>query len=85
MGLIKKSITVTEQQNDWIKSRISFGDYGNDSEYVRDLIRKDRTENEKLFKLQEAVQKGIDSGVSERSIEEIIQSVEERLRQNGQL
>jgi len=85
MGLIKKSITVTEQQNDWIKSRILFGDYGNDSEYVRDLIRKDRNENEKLLKLQEAVQKGIDSGVSDRSIEEIIQSVEKKLKQNGQL
>lgn len=85
MGLIKKSITVTEQQNDWIKSRISFGDYGNDSEYVRDLIRKDKSENEKLLKLQEAVQVGLDSGISERTFEEIIQSVEDRLRKNGQL
>ena len=85
MGLIKKSITVTEQQNDWIKSRISIGDYGNNSEYLRDLIRRDRTENEKLLRLQEAIQKGIDSGVSERSFDEIIKSVEERLKQNGQL
>ncbi len=85
MGLIKKSITVTEQQNDWIKSRIQVGEYGNDSEYLRDLIRKDRMENEKLIKLQEAIQKGFDSGVSERSIEEIMQSVESRLRKNGQL
>jgi len=85
MGLIKKSITVTEQQNDWIKSRISFGDYGNDSEYVRDLIRKDKTENEKLFRLQEAIQKGIDSGISDDTIEDIMESVEMDLKKNGQL
>ncbi len=80
MGLIKKSITVTEQQNDWIKNRIVNGDYGNDSEYLRDLIRKDKFENEKLVKLQEAVQVGLDSGISETTIEDFIQSVNDRLR-----
>lgn len=85
MGLVKKSITVTEQQNDWIKNRIVNGDYGNDSEYLRDLIRKDKSDNEKLVKLQEAVQVGLDSGISERTFEEIIQSVEDRLRKNAEL
>ena len=85
MGLIKKSITVTEQQNDWIKNRIINGDFGNDSEYLRDLIRKDRMENEKLVKLKEAIQVGIDSGISDRTIEEIIQSVDDRLREKEQL
>ncbi len=85
MGLVKKSITVTEQQNDWIKNRIVNGDYGNDSEYLRDLIRKDKSENDKLIKLQAAVQVGLDSGISERTFEEIIQSVEDRLRNNAEL
>jgi len=85
MGLIKKSITVTEQQNDWIKNRIVNGDYGNDSEYLRDLIRKDKSENVKLLKLQEAVQVGLDSGISERTFDEIIQSVEDRIRNNAKL
>ncbi|MCB1605062.1 MAG: type II toxin-antitoxin system ParD family antitoxin [Gammaproteobacteria bacterium] len=85
MSLIKKSITITEKQNEWIKSRISFGDYGNDSEYLRDLIRRDKAENQKLIALQQAIQKGIDSGVSERSFDEIIQSVEDKLRNDGKL
>jgi len=85
MGLVKKSITVTDQQNNWIKSRIAAGDYGNDSEYLRDLIRQDKAENEKLIKLQAAVQAGIDSGISDSTFEEIIQSVEDKLRKNGQL
>jgi putative addiction module CopG family antidote len=38
--MIKKSISVTEQQNDWIKAQISTGHYGNDSEVIRELIRE---------------------------------------------
>ena len=85
MGLVKKSITVTEQQNEWIKNRIVNGDYGNDSEYLRDLIRKDRTENEKFIRLKIAIQEGIDSGICDDTIEDIMLSVETDLKRNGQL
>jgi len=40
MAMIKKSITVTDQQDSWIKSQIEMGHYGNESEVVRDLIRE---------------------------------------------
>jgi antitoxin ParD1/3/4 len=40
MSMIKKSITVTEKQNDWIKAQIEMGHYGNESEVVRELIRE---------------------------------------------
>ena len=36
MSMIKKTITVTDQQEAWIKSRIASGHYGNDSEFIRD-------------------------------------------------
>ncbi len=85
MGLVKKSITVTEQQNEWIKNRIVNGDYGNDSEYLRDLIRKDRTENEKFIRLKNAIQEGIDSGICDDTIEDIMLSVEKDLKRNGQV
>lgn len=85
MGLVKKSITVTEQQNDWIKNRIVNGDYGNDSEYLRDLIRKDKSENEKFVRLKNALQEGIDSGICDDTIEDIMLSVEMDLKKNGQL
>ena len=40
MAMVKKSISVTGQQNDWIKSQIKSGHYGNESEVVRELIRE---------------------------------------------
>ncbi len=41
----KKSITVTEQQDVWIKAQIVTGNYGNESEFLRDLIRKEQNQD----------------------------------------
>ncbi len=40
MAMVKKSITVTDQQDSWIKMQIERGHYGNESEVVRELIRE---------------------------------------------
>ncbi len=68
MATVRKTITLTDQQDEWIKSQISNGDYTNDSEYFRDLIRRDQN---KFRVLQTAVEKGLASGVSNRTVDEI--------------
>ena len=68
MTTIRKTITLTNQQNEWVKSQISNGDYTNDSEYFRDLIRRDQ---DKFRALKTAVEKGMASGVSNRTVDEI--------------
>ena len=35
MGTVRKTITLTEQQDCWIKAQTSAGHYSNDSEYIR--------------------------------------------------
>ena len=40
MPMVKKSISVTDQQDSWIKAQIKTGHYGNESEVVRELIRE---------------------------------------------
>lgn len=50
-----------EPMDDWIKSQIDSGRYGNDSEYVRDLIRKDQERREletMISESQQAFEKG---------------------------
>lgn len=78
MGVIRKSISFTEKQDLWIKRQIQNGDYTNDSEYVRDLIRKDQEEKENIEALRVAIQEGIDSGISNRSVEDIWKEAEEK-------
>ena len=68
MATVRKTITLTDKQNDWIKSQISNGDYTNDSEYFRDLIRRDQ---QKFRALRAAIEDGLASGVSERTLDEI--------------
>ena len=68
MATVRKTITLTDQQDEWIKSQISNGDYTNDSEYLRDLIRRDQ---DKFRVMKSAVEKGLASGVSKRTVDEI--------------
>lgn len=77
MATIRKSITFTSQQEDWIKLQIKKGLYTNESEYIRDLIRKDQTNNLKLKQLQNAIDEGFESGVSQKSILDIIDEVDQ--------
>ncbi len=86
MGMVKKSITVTDQQAEWIQSQIAQGDYASDSEYVRDLIRKEQQQqNTKLEALRAALIEGEESGMSKRTPDEIIRAVKDQLQKNGQL
>jgi antitoxin ParD1/3/4 len=84
MGTTRKTITVTEQQDQWIKAQIARGSFTNDSEYIRDLIRRDQ-DSAKFQALKEAVQEGLSSGVSDRTVPQIMEGVETRLRANGRL
>ena len=68
MATVRKTITVTDGQDQWIKAQVANGDYTNDSEYVRDLIRRDQ-EKERVLKV--AIDEGLASGVSSRSIDDI--------------
>lgn len=60
----RKTITLTERQDEWIKCQIATGNFGNDSEYIRDLIRRDKEYQEKLIALREALIEGEKSGAS---------------------
>jgi len=71
MTTTRKTITLTKQQNQWVKAQIINGDYTNDSEYFRDLVRRDQEQNTKFLALKRAIQEGLDSGVSNRTVAEI--------------
>ena len=85
MGTTRKTITVTDQQNEWIKSRIASGDYTNDSEFLRDLLRKDQERSQKIANMQRLITEGLESGISDRTPEDVRADVQNRLRKNGKL
>ena len=81
MGTIRKTISFTLQQDAWIKSQVEKGDFTNDSEYLRDLVRKDKENKEKQRKLELLLKEGISSGESSKSVDEIWNSVESKFNQ----
>ncbi len=88
MPMVKKSISVTDQQDNWIKSQIESGHYGNESEVVRELIRERQIREQESTIEVEAIRaaliEGELSGFSDRSVEEIWQEARQRHRdKNG--
>lgn len=75
MGMVKKSISVTEQQDSWIKAQIKSGHFGNESEVVRELIRERQLRQEETPKRLEAIRnaliEGEQGGFSDRAVDEI--------------
>ena len=85
MGTLQKTVTLTDQQERWIKARIATGAFTSDSEYIQALIQRDQEEDGELQALKSAIQEGLDSGVSDKTVPHIMEEVEARLRTDGRL
>jgi antitoxin ParD1/3/4 len=62
MSTRRKTITVTYQQDNWIKAQIAAGEFTNDSEYIRDLIRRDQASQADIEAIRAALVEGEQSG-----------------------
>jgi antitoxin ParD1/3/4 len=62
VGTKRKTITITDNQDNWIKSQINAGEFTNDSEYIRDLIRRDQTSQADIEVIRAALIEGEESG-----------------------
>ena len=85
MGLVKKTVNITDQQESWLKAQIANGQYGNDSELIRDLIRKEQGRLAEGEASRAAVIAGEKSGLSDKTPDDIFQDVIDRKRKRGEL
>lgn len=76
--MAKISISMTDGMNDYVQSRVKAGEYNNTSEYFRDLVRRDQENATKYAALKQAIQDGLDSGISDMSIDDIWAEAEAR-------
>ncbi len=72
------NISLPDPMKKWVDHQISGGKYASTSDYVRDLIRHDQEDREKILSLKAAIQEGLESGVSDRSIDDIWIKAEKR-------
>lgn len=62
MSTVRKTITLTEQQDQWVKAQINAGNYTNDSECIRDLIRREQGRSAEVEAIRAALIEGEASG-----------------------
>ena len=66
MGTVRKTITLTDQQDNWVKAQINEGHYTNDSECIRDLIRREQERSAEIEAIRAALIDGEASGEPRR-------------------
>lgn len=72
MPMHKKTITLTDAMEDWVNTQTASGRYGSDSEYIRDLIRKDQEYQTAIAELKVLLDEADASGLSSRTPDEIV-------------
>lgn len=66
------NVSLPDPMKDWVETQVKSGHYANVSDYMRSLIRRDQSEQEKLEYLREALRGGRESGISKRTVSDII-------------
>ncbi len=65
------NVSLPDAMKQWVEDQVATGRYGNSSDYVRDLVRRDQERAEARDEFDRLVQEGIDSGISDLSLDEI--------------
>lgn len=80
------TISVPDQMNEWVEAQISAGRYGNVSEYFRDLVRRDQERKETaLNELRSMIDRAAASGISDKTLPEVLEAARQEARQKGLL
>lgn len=77
------NVSLPEPMKDWVEQQAASGRYSNASDYVRDLIRRDQERAEKLGDLQRLLTEGLESGISDRSLAEVLEAARRQARAAG--
>lgn len=78
--MVTLNVSLPEAMKDWVEAQAEIGRFGSASDYVRDLIRRDQEKIDGLAQLQTLIAEGFDSGVSERSLDDVLAEARERVR-----
>jgi antitoxin ParD1/3/4 len=74
------NVSLPDQMKAWVEAQVQGGQYGNVSDYVRDLIRRDQQSREQIKTLQAAITKGLESGISDRSMQDVLKEARSKAK-----
>lgn len=73
--------------HEWAKEQAANNNFADVGDYVQSVLLKERKKQEGLAEFDRLIQEGIDSGISDRSMEEILADARQQFkdRQNAKL
>jgi antitoxin ParD1/3/4 len=71
------SFALPESLRDYIDHRVSSGNYGNTSEYLRDLIRRDQ-QTQAAHRLRLLITEGLESGSGRAATDDVLAGLRSR-------
>jgi len=66
------NVSLPDPMKQWVESQAQGGKYGNASDYVRDLIRRDQERQDKIAQFHKFIDDGLNGGLSTRTIQELL-------------
>lgn len=72
------NISLPDKMKEWVEAQVKTGQYANVSDFVRDLLRDKYYYEEKRQALLDRLEKSRQSGISTRSIDEIVADAKSR-------
>lgn len=72
------NVSLPEQMKEWVEAQMKGGRYGNASDYIRDLIRRDQDRQVVVAEVQRLITEGIESGISNRTPDELLREARRR-------
>ena len=83
------TISLPDPMKDWIEARIKEGEYASTSDYVRDLVRRDRERRSlpelTIDDLRRMVAESRASGAGEQSVSDILSQAKKQAKVSGRL
>ena len=76
--MAQMNISIPDKLKAWVESRVADGSYASSSDYLRDLVRQDQRERQRLDWLRAEIQSGRDSGISDKDPFEHIAELRQR-------
>jgi antitoxin ParD1/3/4 len=79
------NVSLPDAMKAWVEGRTEDGVYSNASDYVRDLIRRDRARVEKIDAMQALVTEALESGISPLTMDDILLGARRRASEGDEV
>lgn len=83
--VVRQSISVSEPNDEWLKSQVASAEYSSKSEVINDLIRQARRRQLEIEHIRSELIKAEQSGFIEEQPEDLLASFKDEVQRGGHL